>query len=99
VSRLLNTLRLDRVFVVTKTLKEAIALAETWTDLGELPITEVAEPAGDTRPAIPAPAARRDNDPDRRPSVTPPPLSRPPVSRPPSARPDDNDLQSRRWMI
>lgn len=105
VSRLLDALWLDRVFVVTKTLKEAIALAETWTDLdlGELPITEVVEPAGDTRPTIPAPTfpapvARRDHAPDRCPPVTPPPFSRPPVSRPSSARPDDNDLRGRRWM-
>ena len=99
VSRLLNALRLDLVFVVAKTLREAITLAETWTDLGQLPITEVVEPAGDTSPAIPAPAARRYSTPDRRPPVTPLPFSRPPVSRPSSAHPDDNDLRGRRWMI
>jgi anti-anti-sigma factor len=99
VSRLLNALRLDRVFVVTRTLREAIALAETWADLGGLPVTVVVEPAGDTRPTIPAPAAHRDSTPDLRPPVTPPPFSRPPVSRPSSARPDDNDLRGRRWMI
>jgi hypothetical protein len=37
VSRLLNALQLDQVFVITGTAAEAVALAETWTELGELP--------------------------------------------------------------
>jgi hypothetical protein len=58
VSRLLNALQLDQVFVITGTAAEAVALAETWTELGELPpeLVPARQPAP---PPLPAPAVPR----------------------------------------
>jgi anti-anti-sigma regulatory factor len=108
VLRLLNALQLDRVFVVTRTLTEAIALAETWTELGELPLTQAADPSGGTHPALPAPATHHGSAPGplsgggsttASRATAGNPVSRQPMSRPSSGHPDDNDLQGRRWMI
>ena len=39
--RLLNVLQIDRTFVVTHTLEEAVTLAETWAEFGEQPAWSV----------------------------------------------------------
>jgi hypothetical protein len=62
VSRLLNALQLDQIFVITRTAAEAVALAETWTELGELPpeLVSARQPAP---PTLPAPAVPRSTAP------------------------------------
>jgi hypothetical protein len=102
VSRLLNALQLDQVFVITRTVADAVALAETWTELGELPpeLVPALQPA---TPPLPAPAVPRSTTPqgadqvcDRpqvcnKPQVVPPVTwqPRPPQlpTRPPASHP------------
>jgi anti-anti-sigma factor len=53
--RLLNILHIDRAFVVTRTLTEAVTLAEIWAELGEQPAGSVPATSPWHEPAWPLP--------------------------------------------
>jgi anti-anti-sigma factor len=109
VRRMFVVLRLDRLFVVTSTVAEAIAVAESWSEL-ETPASGPAGPG--SRPVPPAPTASPVPGPVR--AVSPLPMTGqsrpgqpgssprpawPPLSGAHAPSPENHDPRGRRWLI